>query len=129
MLHCLPCQFFTIVFGVYLSTIWWNNSLSFSALRSIKQASKNSSKCCWWFRREEIRNADMVLRKQCSIHILNDEILSFETKTTQTGKAPELKRSHWLRMPDSNWFPKLNFPLVGTNGEYFVDQLTHLDSM
>ena len=30
-------------------------------------------------------------------------------------------------MPDSNWFPKLNFHLVGTNGEYFVDQLTHLD--
>jgi hypothetical protein len=67
------------------------------------------------------------LCKQCSVHILNDEILSFETKTTKTGKAPELKRSHWLRMPDSNWFPKLNFPLVGANGKYFVDQLTHLD--
>ena len=25
---------------------------------------------------------------------LNDEILSFETKTTKTGKDPELKRSH-----------------------------------
>ena len=36
------------------------------------------------------------LCKQCSIHILNDEILSFGTKTTKTGKAPELKRGHCL---------------------------------